>query len=83
MIYRHQSVHTDLVLSVLCQVLHPRGSLVPASIHNLQVAHLETRNCKEGDFKVDVNGLLLVEISFWGLNSRQFEIGTQHVLSES
>ncbi len=36
-----QSVHADLVLSILRQILHPRRGLVATAVHDLQVAHLE------------------------------------------
>lgn len=37
-----QSIHPDLILPVLSQVLHPRRCLIPRSIHYLQISHLES-----------------------------------------
>jgi hypothetical protein len=71
-----------LILSVLGQIFHPRGSLVSRAIHDLEVPHLEARDGEEGDFKVDVDGLFLVEVAFGGLDGGQLEICTQDVFSE-
>ena len=45
----------DLVVAVLCDVAHPRQSLVPALLDDLEVAHLQSRRCEVGDFELDVN----------------------------
>lgn len=78
---RLRSVHADLVLAILGQVLHPRRGLVARSVHNLQVSHLESRNREERNLEVDVDRLLLVEVSLWGFDGRQFEISAQNVFS--
>lgn len=62
------SVHADLVLSVLSEVLHPGRRLVAGAVDNLEVPDLETRDGEEGDFEVDVDWLFLVEIALGRLN---------------
>lgn len=73
------SIHPDLVLAVLGEVLHPGRGLVAAPVHDLQVAHLETRHRKERDLEVDVDRLLFVQVSLRGLDGRQLEVRAQHV----
>ncbi len=77
------SVHADLVLSVLGEVLDPGGGLVAGAVDDLEVAHLEAGDGEEGDFEVDVDGLLLVEVALGRLDGRQLEVCAQDVLPAS
>lgn len=79
MMYRAEvmrSRHTNLILPIFGEILHPRRSLVPRTVHDLQVTHLEAWNCEERNLKVDIDRLLLIEVSLRRLNCRQFKICT-------
>lgn len=73
------SIHADLVLAILGEVLDPRGGLVAGAVHDLEVPDLEAGDGEEGDFEVDVDGLLLVEVALGRLDGGQLEVRAQHV----
>ena len=75
-------MHADLVFPVFSQILHPRRSLIATSVNNFQISDLESRNSEERNLKVNVDGLLFVQMTFGRLYRRQFEISTQHVLPQ-
>ena len=74
------SLHSNLIISILSQVLHPWRGLVPTPVNNLQIPNLESRHCEKGNFELYVDRHFLVVVSLGRLDCGQLELCIQHVL---
>ena len=50
-----ESVHADLVVTILSDIPHPWKCLVSALFHNLEVADLHTRHREVGDLELNLD----------------------------
>jgi hypothetical protein len=80
-----------LIISVRCDVAHPRKRLVAAALNDLEVPHLNPRHSKVRDLELDPDWrlpgvlalLLLVGVHVAGRNARQAKVRPHQILAPS
>lgn len=55
---------SPIIIAVLGYIPHPRQGLIPALLHNLQVADLDTGYREVGNLKLDADGCALLRVLF-------------------
>jgi len=62
------SVHTDLIVAILCDVAHPRKSLVSAFLYDLEISDLDARDSKVRNLELDLDGHTAVLLPLFRLD---------------
>ena len=77
------SVHSNLVVSILCDVAHPWQRLVSALFYDFKISHLNSTHSKVRDLELDLNGYFLIIFSCFVLNWRESETRSHQELFTS
>jgi len=77
------SCHSDLVISILCDISDPRESSVSTLFLDFKIPHLESTNCVIRNFEVQRNWLALELFSVWWNHCRKMESCCQEIFSLS
>ena len=70
---RKQKKNRPVIISVLCNISHPRKCLVPTFLHNLQVANLNPRYCEVRNFEFNRYGCAFLEILFYNIDENSLD----------
>lgn len=68
------SCHSNLVVSVLCYVSHPRECLVATLLHDFQVSDLNAADCEVGNLELNLDWHLGVFLSLFTFNAWESEL---------
>ena len=81
--YFFQSIGSNVIASILCQISNPRESFISWFICHLQISPLESWYSEVRDLKFNIDGHFLVLLSIRRFNCWKFEFSCHYVLSMS
>ena len=75
-----RSVHANLVVTILSDVTYPWECLVATLLHNLEIAHLNSRDCEVGNLKLDLDGHTTVLLALFRFDRWESELSAHQEL---